>query len=127
MSFNSDGLTSSAISRVRLTVGDIAEDFPILDDSVYEYLLYKNSENELETAIEALENIINYYSLNPEDETFGNVEGGGYNPQQMEKRLKALKRKRYEDGSKTEKIPMIIKSDRGSWNDFNKLFGKEDL
>lgn len=122
MSFNSNDLVSNAISRIRLVVGDIAEDFPILDDSVYDYLLYKNGSDELDTAIEALENIINYYSLNPSDETFGNVNGSGYNPARMEKRLVALKLQKTEDSKGVGRIPMMLKTDRTSWDDFDKIF-----
>ena len=125
MSFDSGKLVSSATARIRLQIGDVSEDFPILDDSVYEYLLYKNNSDELRTAIEALENIINYYSLNPQDESFGTVSGAGYNPRQMEKRLEDLKGKLVTDSSNVKRVPVMIKTDRTSWNDFNKLFGDD--
>lgn len=124
MSFDSGKLVSNAIMRIRLKIGDISEDFPILDDSVYEYLLYKNGSEELTTAIEALENIINYYSLNPTSEVFGNTSSEGYNPRQMEERLTALRAERTQDSEGVKRIPMVLKSDRTGWNDFTKVFGE---
>lgn len=124
MAFDSGTLVSSAISRVRLKVGDINVDYPILDNTVYEYLLYENGSDELDTAIQALENIINYYSLNPTDEVFGLVSGKGYDPKQMEKRLAALKESKYTDTSGSKRIPVMVHSGRSNWDDFDNLFDK---
>lgn len=122
MAFDSGTLVSSAISRIRLMIGDINVDYPILDNTVYEYLLYSNNSNELDTAIEALESIINYYSLNPTDEVFGLVQGKGYSPRQMEKRLQDLKDSKYTDTSGAKRIPMLVKGGRTDWEDFDNLF-----
>ena len=123
MSFDSGKLVSSAIQRIRLEIGDISSEWPILQDDVYEYLLYKNQSNERNTAIEALENIINYYSLNPTDEAFGSVSGKRFDIRVMEKRLTSLKNKG-EAVSGVGRVPMVVRSDRSNWDDFNKLFGE---
>ena len=57
MSFNPNALATSPIQRVRLMVGDVRVDDAILEDSVYMYLLQKNGNSEIDTAIEALETI----------------------------------------------------------------------
>lgn len=124
MAFDSSKLVSNATDRIRLMIGDINEDYPILDDSVYEYLLYSNGSDELKTAIEALENIINYYSLNPDDEVFGTIAANGYSTEKMERRLTELKLKVTEDASGVRRVPIMLKTDRTSWDDFNKLFGE---
>ena len=124
MSFDSGKLVSSAIQRIRLTIGDISEDWAILEDDVYEYLLYNNGSDEQAAAIEALENIINYYSLNPTDEAFGDVSGKRFDIRVMEKRLEALKTKSTKDSSGVSRVPIMLRSDRKDWNDFNKIFGE---
>lgn len=123
MSFNSSTLTSSAISRIRLTIGDISEEWAILEDSVYEYLLLKNGSDEHATAIEALENIIDFYSLNPTNEAFGDVSGSNFSIRTMEKRLDALKARATADSSGVSRIPIMLKTDRKNWDDFGKVFG----
>lgn len=124
MSFDSGKLVSSAVQRVRLTIGDISEDFPILSDEVYEYLLYENGSNEQATAVAALENIINYFSLNPTDEVFGDVGGKRFDIRVMEKRLQDLISKPTKDKSGVGRVPILLRSDRKGWDDFNKLFGE---
>lgn len=121
MSFDSGTLTTSAITRVRLTVGDISEDWPILEDSVYEYLLLSNNSDEHVAAIEALENIINFYALNPTNETFGDISGSQFNIKVMERRLTNLKLSNGKVG--VQPVPILLKTDRKNWNDFDKIFG----
>lgn len=124
MSFDAGKLVSSAVQRIRLKIGDISEDFPLLTDDVYEYLLYDNGSDELATAIEALESIINYYSLNPTDEVFGDVSGKNFDIHSMEKRLVELKKETTKDSYGVGRVSIILKSDRKGWDDFNKLFGE---
>lgn len=123
MAFDSGKLVSSAIQRIRLTIGDINPEWALLEDDVYEYLLYKNGSDENATAIEALENIINYYSLNPTDEAFGDISGKRFDIRTMERRLKELKSKPSVGKDGVGRVPMMLRSDRKDWNDFNKLFG----
>ena len=57
MSFNPDKLGLDPIQEVRLLTGDLDQISPILEDSVYEFLLIQNSNNVLYTALDALEAI----------------------------------------------------------------------
>lgn len=123
MAFDSADLVTSAVARVRLQVGDIDE-WEILEDSVYEFFLAENSGDEIKAAIEALETIINYYSLNPTDETFGQISGSNFSIKTMEGRLKTLREKLVTDTSGNKRVPLVLRSDRKSWSDFNKLFGE---
>lgn len=125
MGFDSSKLVSSAVQRIRLSIGDISEELPILADEVYEYLLYENGSDEQATAIAALENIINYFSLNPTDEVFGDISGKRFDVRLMESRLNELRTKTTKDKSGVSRIPMMLRSDRKGWDDFNKLFGDD--
>lgn len=126
MSFDSGKLTTNPVDRIRLVVGDISPDWDLLDDSIYEYSYYNNNQDEMLTAIDCLENIINYYALNPTDETFGDVDSSIYGISTMEKRLKALKMKQGADKTGTSRIPIMIRGNkRKDWKDFNGLFGGE--
>lgn len=44
---------NNPIDRVRLLVGDVFEDFEILDDATYQYFLDKNNGNETAAAVDA--------------------------------------------------------------------------
>ena len=67
MSFDPNKLSSDPIQRIRLMVGDTTT-FPMLEDSVYQFLYLSNNNDELATAIEAAESIINSLVLNPLDD-----------------------------------------------------------
>ena len=67
MSFDPHKLSSDPIQRIRLMVGDTTT-FPMLEDSVYQFLYLSNNNDELATAIEAAESIINSLVLNPLDD-----------------------------------------------------------
>ncbi len=41
----------------------------------------------------------------------------------LERQLDKLKNKLSADKAGTGRLPMIVKSDRGNWDDFNNLFG----
>lgn len=124
MSFNPNALATSSIQRVRLLTGDIL-DFPLLEDSVYQYLILKNSNNELDAAIEAVENIINMLVFNPTDEDVGDVGQKTRSVNDFKTILNNLKDQKYLDANKTRAIPMMLRSDRTSWNDIDKIFGKD--
>ena len=68
-------LVNSYVERIRLVVGDTDVEYAYLEDATYDFLYYDNGQDELKTAIAALENIINYLALNPESETLGQVMG----------------------------------------------------
>lgn len=124
MSFNPNALATSSIQRVRLLTGDIL-DFPLLEDSVYQYLILKNSNNELDAAIEAVENIINMLVFNPTDEDVGDVGQKTRSVNDFKTILNNLKDQKYLDANKTRAIPMMLRSDRTSWTDIDKIFGKD--
>lgn len=118
-------LSTSYIARIRLTVGDTDVEYAFLDDSVYEFLYFENAQNELDTAIAALENIINYIALNPTAEALGAVSGSGVTVLTLEARLNELKSRKTKDAKGIKRIPIMIRSDRKDWSDINKLFYKE--
>lgn len=126
MAFNEIDLISSPIARVRLMVGDI-DHYEILKDSVYEYFIL-NTNTEVDAAIEAMESIVNYYSFNADEEKIGS-RTMKINIRAMERRLDDLKEKRASgdiiNGGQS-KLPVMVRSDRKTWKDFNRIFGDED-
>lgn len=112
--------TPSAIQQLRLIVGDVSTDYPFLDDNTYQWLLdtyvVQNS-----AAVEALEMIINQIALSPQSIKTDAVTEVGPLVASLEKRLSSLKAKKQ---SSATGFPMIVKSDRTSWDDFNSLFPK---
>lgn len=119
MSFNPNDLGSDPIQRVRLLTGDVGDD-PILDDNVYEFQILQYN-NEIDAAIVVLENIISYITVNPQQEKIGNVEFQQYELKEFEKRRRELINKKVSNGNLFNKAPVIIKSDRKDWNDFEFL------
>lgn len=115
-------LADNAIERIRLLTGDLEETDPILDDSTYEYLYLENSNNELEAAIEALETILTFLTVNPSWQDIGSVSYRNMNLEMVEQRLSDLKARRNLDASKAKRIPIMLKSDRKDWNDIDSIF-----
>lgn len=115
MSFDPNMLATSPIQRVRLMVGDIRVDDPILEDSVYTYLLMKNGNSEIDTAIEALETIITVLTVNPQDEKIGDVEFRITTLEEMSNRLVYIKGQK----ENAQNVPIIVRTDRKNWNDFD--------
>lgn len=115
MSFNPNALATSPIQRVRLMVGDVRVDDAILEDSVYMYLLQKNGNSEIDTAIEALETIITVLTVNPQDEKIGDVQFRITTLQDMENRLIYIKGQK----ESAKNVPIVIRTDRKNWDDFN--------
>lgn len=113
--------TSTITGRMRLLTGDYFENEYFLEDDVYLHLYALAGNNELEGAIEALESIINNIALAPKEWRSGDVWEKGQDIKQLERRLIALKvRKR------GVRVPIVMKSDRRGWGDFEKAFGKSD-
>lgn len=109
---------NSFVDRIRLIVGDFMKDEPYLPDSVYVWLYEKHKADEVDAAIEALESIINNIALSPSRWTIGEASEWNSNMPALQRRLDELKLKR-----KTTRVPVIIRSDRKAWDDFNNLFG----
>lgn len=124
MSFNPNALATSPIQRVRLLTGDIL-DFPLLEDSVYQYLILKNDNSEIDAAIEAVENIINLLVFNPTDEDVGQVGQKTRSVSDFRNILQNLKDQKFLDANKAKAVPMFIRNDRKDWNDIDKIFGKD--
>lgn len=115
-------LSNSYIERIRLLVGDTDVEWEYLEDPTYEYLYFDNAQNELLTAVAALENIINYVALNPESETLGQVNGKGMGIDALERRLTSLKIKAANNGADVGKVPIVLRSGRKNWDDFDSIF-----
>ena len=110
----------SAIQQLRLIVGDVSTDFPFLDDNTYTWLL-ETCPTQNSAAVEALEMIINQIALSPQSIKTDAVTEVGPLVASLEKRLSSLKAKKQINATG---FPMIVKSDRTSWDDFNSLFPK---
>ena len=121
MSFNPDRLGLDPIQEVRLLTGDLDQISPILEDSVYEFLLIQNSNNILYTALDALEAIISYLLTQPQQGMVGDVMNTYSNVRDYEKRLDSLRQKIAMGSNKSIKVPVVITTDRDNWNDFDFL------
>lgn len=117
MSFNPNTLTTDPIQRVRLLTGDISE-FPILEDGIYEFQIFQ-TETEEKAALECLDNIINFIVLNPTQVGLGDVKSVVYDLKAFENRRDALLRRINTDSTGKDKTPIIIKTDREDWTDFD--------
>ena len=110
--------TPSAIQQLRLIVGDVSTDYPFLDDNTYQWLIdtyvVQNS-----AAVEALEMIINQIALSPQSIKTDAVTEIRPLVANLEARLNSLKAKQQVSATG---FPLMVKSDRTSWNDFITLF-----
>ena len=110
--------TPSAIQQLRLIVGDVSTDYPFLDDNTYQWLIdtyvVQNS-----AAVEALEMIINQIALSPQSIKTDAVTEIRPLVANLEARLNSLKAKQQVSATG---FPLLVKSDRTSWNDFITLF-----
>lgn len=119
MSFDSNDLASDPIQRVRLLTGDVGDE-PILDDNIYEFHILTLGD-EIDAAIVTLENIISYLTLNPQQEKIGNITYSQYDLKDFEKRRKELINKKVTQGNLSPAAPVIVRSDRKDWKDFDFL------
>lgn len=114
------------LNRVRLLVGDTAQDLPYLADDTYTWLLetYAGNTNYiLQAAVASLEMIINQIALSPQSIKTEEIQEVGPLVAALEKRLDSLKKQR--DAKTTvARFPMLVKSDRADWDDLDNLFGK---
>lgn len=124
MSWNPNALATSAIQRVRLMVGDIQE-FPLLEDSVYQYLILDNNNSELDAAIDAVESIITMLVLNPTDEDVGQVGQKTRTVADFKTILADLQDRKYRDANKAKRIPIVLKTDKASWGDIDTLYRRD--
>lgn len=110
--------TPSAIQQLRLIVGDVSTDYPFLDDNTYTWLI-EIYPTQNEAAVEALEMIINQIALSPQSIKTDAVTEVRPLVASLEARLKSLKAKQQVSATG---FPLLVKSDRTSWNDFITLF-----
>lgn len=111
--------TLTQIQQIRLIVGDTAGDFPFLADATYEWLIETHPTNINAAAVEALEMIINQLALSPQSIKTQDLTEIGPLIVSLETRLTSLKAKATPS---TKGFPMLVKSDRKNWCDFNSLF-----
>ena len=108
----------SAIQQLRLIVGDVSTDYPFLDDNTYQWLI-DTYPTQNEAAVEALEMIINQIALSPQSIKTDAVTETRPLVAALEARLNSLKAKQQVSATG---FPLLVKSDRTSWNDFITLF-----
>ena len=111
----------TAITQLRLMVGDTSADFVWLADETYEWLLETHS-LQIDAAIEALEMIINQVALSPQHVKSEDISQEGPLVPSLERRLRVLKEKKSLMASKTKGFPIIVHSDRSNWDDINTIF-----
>ena len=111
----------TAINQLRLMVGDTSADFVWLADETYEWLI-ETHPVQIDTAIEALEMIINQVALSPQSVKTEDLSEVGPMVEALERRLKALKEKKASSLSSTKGFPMIVKSDRSNWDDIDSIY-----
>lgn len=109
--------TNIVVDRMRLLTGDYIEDEPYLDDDIYLWFYEENGNSEVEGAIEALESIINNIALSPVRWEIGDSSESAPAIAALEARLDSLKARRA-----GTKVPVVIRSDRKNWDDFDKAF-----
>ena len=105
------------VDRVKLLVGDFIADEPFLTDSIYVWLLAENANDELATAISALDRIINYIVLSPTEWRIGDASETSASVTILERRRAELVR------SQGKAAPILVHSDRRNWCDFDDAFG----
>jgi hypothetical protein len=108
------------VDQMRLNTGDFIEDEPYLEDSIYVYFYELAGNSVIDGSIMALESIINNIALSPQRWQIGDASETGPLIEALNVRLVALQSRR--TGAK---VPVILRSDRKNWNDFEKAFGGE--
>ncbi|WP_457808978.1 hypothetical protein [Kushneria sp. EE4] len=103
------------VKQMRFLVGDTDTESPLIPDDTYLYLFDQYGSVQV-AAAEALESLINELSLSPKREKAGGYEVERHDIDTLERRLTSLKRKR------NRVAPMIVHSDRESWDDFDSIF-----
>jgi hypothetical protein len=112
---------NTIVGRMRLLTGDYDASSPYLSDEIYTYLYASNGNSEIDGAIEALESIINNIALSPTREITGDIEVWSASVAALQARLDSLKTRR----KGNNKLPVVLVSDRKSWCDFEKAFGRD--
>ena len=111
---------SNFVDQMRLNTGDFIEDEPYLEDSIYVYFYNLAGNSVIDGSIMALESIINNIALSPQRWQIGDASETGPLITALNERLVSLQSRR--TGAK---VPVILRSDRKNWNDFDKAFGSD--
>jgi len=110
---------NTIVGRMRLLTGDY--DGQYLSDDIYTYLYASSANSEIDGAIEALESIVNNLALSPQREVTGDIEVWNASVTALQARLEDLKTRR----NRTTRVPVLLKTDRKSWSDFDKVFDRD--
>ena len=105
------------VDQMRLNTGDFIEDEPYLEDSIYVYFYNLAGNSVIDGSIMALESIINNIALSPQRWQIGDASETGPLVAALNERLVSLRSRR--SGAK---VPVILRSDRRNWSDFDKAF-----
>lgn len=108
---------SNFVDQMRLNTGDFIEDEPYLEDSIYVYFYNLAGNSVIDGSIMALESIINNIALSPQRWQIGDASETGPLITALNERLVSLQSRR--TGAK---VPVILRSDRKNWSDFDKAF-----
>lgn len=105
------------VDQMRLHTGDYIEEEDYLSDAVYVWFYNQAGQSVLDGSILALESIINNIALSPEKWSIGDSSESRANVSVLNERLNALRLKK-----KGTKVPVVIRTDRQNWCDFDKAF-----
>lgn len=108
---------NTTVGQMRLLTGDFIPEEPYLEDDIYTWFYEQNGNSVLKGSIEALESIINNIALSPERWVLGDASEERAAVNALERRLADLKLKEHRGI-----VPVIIRSDRKNWDDFDSLF-----
>ena len=111
------------VDQMRLNTGDFLEDEEYLSDAVYIHFYNESNNSVIDGSILAFEAINNNIALAPQQWRIGDASESAPLVSALTDRLESLKRKK----STGARIPMLIRSDRKNWCDFDKVFGTEHL
>lgn len=115
----------SKVSQVRLMIGDTDTTEPFLEDEQIQFFLEQNQGHTLKAAIESLASIIAAIALSPSSLKVGAITEEAPEVEDLENRLVYLQTKLANGGGVGRgKLPLIVKSDRKDWKDFDSLFHK---
>lgn len=108
------------VDQMRLNTGDYIEDELYLDDAIYVHFYRQAGSSVIDGSILALEAIIANIALTPLKWSIGDASETAPQIAQLNERLTALKQRKTNN-----KVPILLKSDRKTWCDFDKVFGAD--
>lgn len=108
------------VDQMRLNTGDFMEDELYLDDAIYVHFYRQAGSSVIDGSILALEAIIANIALTPLKWSIGDASETAPQVVQLNERLVALKQRKTNN-----KAPILLKSDRKTWCDFDKVFGAD--